>query len=407
MLLVGILLSGGSALFPRIPLLVFMLGLYAVISPRLRGYDSRLLPASVLLGLLFLNSIFGPSGLDITSLAIRYANFIAGLLLLNVYLNYPREQLGADMYPMLKWMSLQVIATYIVGTVASFLFMHLTVDGTEFRTILGVLNYHNMANDEATAAIRPDGFFFEPGVLQFYLNIYLYLALFIHRSWRQASLAVVALVTTASTTGIIICVLVLVAFFIQYLRAQSLRRKLLALVVGVVLAVPIGLIAQANIMDKFTGDMRGSSWAREYDLFTGLNVFQAHWLRGVGFDRRQYLDAAKDLGYEDTPLRGQTHILYDRDNSNGIVYILYSIGLPFALILFLGMFRQRFFPNRLLAGAILFLSLFGESITFTPFPLLLIFSGLTGRWKFSRPRAAAHQLDEIHDGSAMPPGRSG
>ena len=81
-------------------------------------------------------------------------------------------------------------------------------DGEVYQTLLGVFNYHVIV-DDLTSIIRPDGFFFEPGVYQIYLNLYLYLALFVFRRPLQALLAAAAVLSTQSTTGMAIMLVLL------------------------------------------------------------------------------------------------------------------------------------------------------------------------------------------------------
>lgn len=371
LLFIAMILSGGVMLLPRLPMLGAFMLLYVLIPGSNRRLENRLLLPVLLLGLILLQTLFRHSGVDIQSLAIRYANFAAGLLLLNLYLQQPANTLANDLYPVLKWMGIQAVLTFILGTVASFLFLHISYQEEDIRTFFFLLFYHSFLEG---MPVRPDGFFYEPGVFQLYLNLYLYLAVFIHRSWRQALLALVSIGLAASTTGMLICVITLGVFFVGHLRRSNLRAKLVSLALAIFIAAPLAYVVVQNVQEKTTGTYRGSSWAREYDFYTGLNVVRENWLNGIGFDYDQYLEAAHRLGYAETELDERT--IVDRGNTNGIMFLLYSIGVPLALPFLFGMFRQRLFPNRFVIGAILFLSLFGESIIFTPFPLCLMFSGM-------------------------------
>jgi hypothetical protein len=97
---------------------------------------------------------------------------------------------------------------------------------------------------------------------------------------------------------------------------------------------------------------------------------------GIGFDYEQYEQAAARLGYVDTQLSEKAAI--ERSTTtNGVVFLFYSIGIPLALPFLLGIFRQQFFRHRWLIGAALFLTFLSESLIFTPFFLMIIFSGLS------------------------------
>ena len=386
LLFIAILLSGGLPWIPRLPLLgLFVVGYFML--PGNRGFDRRLLPPALLLAVIFMITILRPGGLEGLSFLIRAANFLGGLLLLNIYLKEPDGTLARDLYPILKWFSVQALATVALGSITPFLFMHISYDGPDYRTLFGLLNFHYMRGGEVES-IRPDGFFWEPGVLQAYLNIHLILALFIFRNWRQAVLAAFAVISTRSTTGVMILAMICGSYFLQRLQIRNMRNLVASVVLGAALLVPIGFIAADNIQDKFTGEGRGSFWARQYDLFTGLNVLRANWLVGIGFDYDTYTNAARTLGYSESPLAvvGGSGV-QDRQNTNGIVFLFYSLGIPLALPFLIGMFRQRLLPHRWLIGILLFLSLFSETYVFTPLPLCLMFSGLVGRWKLNMARS--------------------
>ena len=76
---------------------------------------------------------------------------------------------------------------------------------------------------------------------------------------------------------------------------------------------------------------------------------------------------ADGFGFNDIP---------ERSTSNGIIYLGYTLGLPLAFIFLVGLFRQNFFKDRMLIGLILFLSLLGEALIFTPFLLMIVFCSL-------------------------------
>jgi hypothetical protein len=188
-------------------------------------------------------------------------------------------------------------------------------------------------------------------------------------------LALAAVFSTQSTTGILICLTIVFAFIAtRYLNRGSLPVRVAKVFVAAVVIVALGVVASVNIRNKFSGDSQGSYWARQYDLLTGINVISRNPTFGIGFDYEQYYRASSQLGFADTML--PERIIRDRGNSNGIIFLLYSIGIPLSIPFLIGMFRQKFFPNPILIGVMLFLAFFGESMIFTPFFLMIIFSGM-------------------------------
>jgi len=387
-LILAMLISGGNLLIPRLPVLFIIVLLYLIACDWVLDFRMRMLPILVLLACILLLTILRLTGSDLESTAIRFANFIAGLLLLDLYLSAGAGALRRDLYVILHVMAWQALLTVMLATLFNFLFIPFPVNEPPYSTLLFVFNYHVMLED-STALIRPDGFFYEPGVFQIYLNIFLYLALFVFRSSWKSALAVVAVFSTQSTTGVLICLTIVFAYIAtRYLNRGSLPVRVAKVFVAAILIAALGAIAAVNIQDKLSGDSQGSYLAREYDLFTGMNIIAANPWFGIGFDYDQYYRASSQLGFADTILPDR--ILQEHGNSNGIIFLLYSIGIPLGIPFLIGIFRQIFFPNRILMGVVLLLGFFGEAIIFTPFFLLIIFSGLTLKSRTAQVAQLAH-----------------
>jgi hypothetical protein len=203
------------------------------------------------------------------------------------------------------------------------------------------------------------------------------LVLFVFHRPLQVALAVVAVLCTQSTTGISICLILLSTALFQHLSLGTMRSKVVAASLALVLAPPMLYLGYDNITEKLFGASQGSSWAREYDLFTGLNIVAENPWLGIGFEVDRYLSESGRLGFEDTLLASSQ--LAERPTSNGIVQLFYSLGIPLGLLFAWGMLRQRVFQHRLLIGLWLLMSLFGEALLFSPFFLMIIFSSFVGK----------------------------
>lgn len=389
-LFLAMLISGGLLLFPRLPLLGLMMVLCLVATdgrlPSLRRYW----PAFLLLGAFVVVTLVRPGGLSLSSLASRSVFFFGSLLLLHAYVRAPQGglTLARDLRAILKWMSVQAIATIVLGHAAPFLFMPLQIDQATYQTFLLLFTYH-ITIEDASRLIRPDGFFFEPGVFQIYLNIYLFVELFVFRNYRRAALAVLAVMITQSTTGVMICGLQLATAFGQSLSKGKSNHKIAAVVLSLALAPAIGWAIYENINDKLYGTAQGSSWAREYDLFTGLNIIQQYPLLGIGFEVDRYLELSNQFGYLDTLLTEEA--TEDRPTSNGIIQLFYALGIPLGIPFLIGLFTQQLFPQRWLLGILFCMSLFGEALLFYPFFLMFIFSAFLARPRRRPSRTAVPQ----------------
>lgn len=370
----AILLSGGMLLFPR-PLLLALLLLLIFLTSRGKGL---LLKSSVavwvLLFVIFVASILRPGPFDWGSLVIRYANFIVAALLLNIYIQSERDAIQSDLMKILPWMGWQAIVTFALANIVPFVFMKVSFDNFQFSTVFLLFNFHELI-EGYSGLKRPNGFFYEPGVFQLYLNIYLYLALFVARNRWHVALSTAAVFCTLSTTGLLIGATLWFASFAKksiFTNGGGVNAAAILILISV--APILSVITYQNIQEKLYGEMQGSAMAREYDLYTGLNILKEHPLLGIGFDHDRYLELSPLAAYSETLLSEES--VANRSTSNGIVHLFYTLGIPLGLMFCICAYKQQLFPHKKIFSVLILASLLGESIVYTPFILVIIFSGL-------------------------------
>lgn len=374
-LFIGMLMSGGLLLFPRPVLLALIFILAFATRPKTLGLRREMLPIPLfLLVVLLLSGI--NDGFSLEPLAIRIANFAGGILLLGVYSGLARPTLARDMFFILKWMSVQAIATVVLGVVARPFFQPLDIYDISYQTIFLVFTYHAQL-DSVGALIRPDGFFFEPGVFQMYLNLFVYLALFVFKSRRHALVGLVAVLATQSTTGYIIATALVGAAAYRHLVRVNASQIAIAGMAGALIVLPIAYLTYQNFQIKTVGELRGSGWAREYDLRTGLAIIAEHPVTGIGFSTDRYLDESRRLGFLQSRLG--TAEISERTNSNGLVLLAATVGIPLALLVLFALFNQPLLPDKWIVFGVVAVSSLSESILLTPFLLIFIFGGMLSR----------------------------
>ncbi len=370
-LFLAFLISGGLLLFPREPILLLLVALCLAVTGLRLPLRRQMWPLLLLLAAVGVVTLLRTGPLSVGSLVSRATNFAAAVFMLNMYLRAPPGALAGDLLALLRWLAIQALATVVLAHAVGGLFVPITIGEQSYQTLLLLFNYH-VTIEELGGLIRPDGFFFEPGVFQIYLNLYLYLTLFVARRPGQALLATLAVLSTQSTTGIVICAVLLGGALWQRLGSGSLRHRALAVLLGVAMAPPLIYLTVDNVSEKLVGTAQGSSWAREYDFFTGLNVIAEHPWLGIGFDVGRYLEVTGRVAFEDTLL--DSAATEERPTSNGLIHLFYSLGIPLGLLFAWGMFKQMLFAQRWLIGVWLALSMFGESVLFTPFFLMIVLS---------------------------------
>lgn len=372
-LFITFLLSGGNNVFPREPLAVALIAICFLLQGMRMGIRREMGACFMLMVATFTVAIIGAGQFLTEAIIIRFTNFALGMLVLGLYLDLPRRQFVDDIYPMLKLMCWQAIFTVILGTLAPGLFTVVDVQETFYRTIGWVFTYHTTIS-ESSALVRANGFFFEPGVFQLYLNIFVFMAAFVRSVRGDIILGLVGVLATQSTMGLVLAGGMSGYYYLKNLKTVPFPTKLLITAMAPLVLVPLLFVVIANVNNKVSGDARGSAWARTYDLNTGLAVAQKYPWLGIGFDYSRYFRESLTAGYKESQLDDNSII--NRSNSNGIVTVLYSLGFPLSLVFFIGLFRQSVLPERWLVAIIMFSSLMTEALFFSPFILLFVYSGL-------------------------------
>jgi hypothetical protein len=373
-LLAGILISGGLGIFPREPLLLIVLVACFTVKNPLEMFRAEFAGIWFLLLAVAAVVLIGGESFQLGPMVTRYANFAAGLALLMVYVDERRSTLADDLYWILKLMAFQAILTPIAVLLFPRFITTFQVNDTIYQTLFYLFTFHEF-QDFGLLFKRPDGFFFEPGVFQIYLNMLLFICLFVRpQRLLDIAIATLAVVATQSTTGVVILVLQFAAAYFLWLKTANRSQKLGVFVFVPIMLLPLGGYMTYNVTEKLYGAMSGSAEAREYDLRTGLRVTMEKPFTGIGFDYEKYFDVAERVGYREADLSREN--ITERGNTNGLVVLLFSIGIPLALVFFYGMLRQRLFRPRLLFGALIMLSLVSESLSLSPIMLMVTFSGL-------------------------------
>lgn len=375
-LIIGILLSGGQLFYNRYILLIALV-ILVLIYNRGRLLKINLSNFIILIIIIIIQWIIRLGDNNLIPLFIRITNYIASLLILGVYINNNKGiyLFRNDLYLILKYISFGSIINFILANFVPAIFYPISVsDGYTVNSLLYIFNYHESVANQYNL-IRPDFIFYEPGVLQIFDNIYLYLNLFIYKNKKQAFIALISILCTLSTTGMLIAFLVLVFYYFYTLRNNNFLFKILnGIIILVVILLPSFYLLSSNIEDKLYGESSGSSIAREYDFYTGIEIIKEYPILGIGFDHARYIALSGTNYYSDTQLSGES--LDERPSSNGLINLFYTIGVFLGIGYLYLLYKQNIFPNRILFFLIITLSLFSESLVFTPFFLLLINSSL-------------------------------
>lgn len=386
-LFASILVSGGNFLIPReiVTLLILL-----ILVNSFKVFSFKVSKRNFLiwgwLALVMVLAFVRFQEIDVFQNTIRLTNFVVGLALLRLYVDAGSEYLLEDLRVLTMPMAYQAIATVALAYVAPALFVPLDAKGANLQTFLGVLNFN--VTYYSSSFVRPAGFFWEPGVFQIYLNVLLFILFVQHAPLRKIVLAFVAVLATQSTTGVLTATALVIYFSIVPLFSRNrIYRKLVILIAVLVTAPYFFSVVRENLNEKLTGIAAASSVARMYDLQTGLMVVREHPFFGIGFNQFAYTDLAAQLNTDVSGLSAANQE-NGRLSTNGLLIVLFSVGLPLGSMYLAGFLFQKLMPHKLAFATLLLLSLSTEPLSLTPFFVMFAFSGLRLPRKRSREGAS-------------------
>lgn len=172
--------------------------------------------------------------------------------------------------------------------------------------------------------VRNCGFYTEPGLYAVFivLNLYIYLFVKNKKNWFHFGVLLFALLTTVSTTGWL-AFLMMVAFKIVYSEKHSNAKR--NLMVGSIVLLAVTVIGCAVLQQKATNHVN-SYTSRGFDLIQGLKLFLQSPIWGWGYKNSDIFSNVT------ASFAGVRHV--GRTNSNGVMCVLYQIGLLGAMIYF-------------------------------------------------------------------------
>ncbi len=232
--------------------------------------------------------------------------------------------------------------------------------------------------------LRMSGVFWEPGVLQVYLNILLFISLFIYTNKKIALLSIFCILTTWSSTGFVLLSLQLFFHTIHNKERKKSLGALISLSAFCLLLIPL----IDNITDKFEGDVHtvGSSYARLLDTFTALNIIKNNPILGIDIETSVY---EKERLKNKADINISNYIYDEREakDTNALLSYFVFLGIPLGLLILYGLYNQTLFSkNKLIFYLIISISLLTEPIGFYIFPLILLFSSFI----LKNPRRVVH-----------------
>ncbi len=254
-----------------------------------------------------------------------------------------------------------VISTEKVYQTFHYLFFYSaksTLDGT-IQIIPGLSFNRNM------------GMFWEPGILQLFLNLLLFVQLFYRKTAiYKVVFTVFVLITTFSTTGLLT---MLTIMLFKFKSLITFKNFFIVLPIGLLIISPLLPLIFENVADKTTGKHATSGYVRFFDFLQGIAMTKDYPLSGVGLSIDP-MWALQERSYK--TVFGFT-IGDPSGGVNSIVKIFTMLGLPTALLYFYALYRQTVFTkHKKIFFLILLMTFMGEPIGLRTLFIFLVMNGL-------------------------------
>tara|TARA_B100002019_G_scaffold182487_1_gene157487 strand:- start:995 stop:1750 length:756 start_codon:yes stop_codon:yes gene_type:complete len=226
---------------------------------------------------------------------------------------------------------------------------------------------------------RNQGLFWEPGVLQIYLNLFFFLQAFIFKQNRWLVLIGFAILGTYSTTGILILIGQLVYLFVQRFNENKLYLPIIFLSF-----IPIYLVFSINLEEKLRGNRIFSFQKRLFDFTQPIFIAASNPVTGVGLDLDQFQKLRYEFYIDNESLELINETLgvslraagTSAGSANSLTFLLAAMGFPTAILFVFMFIRQKIITDhKLLFYFIVFASVMSEPLFLRPFFFIFIISG--------------------------------
>lgn len=335
-----------------------------------------------------------------STLSVVYFTMCTGsaYLVLTTYREfYSLQKLRDDFYSVLAFYCMNALIGFMLFLVARPLFwkIHYELLYNTFFFIFNVSYYEGIFG-----LCRNTGLFWEPGILQLFVNLYLFLSIVRHDcSIYKMGMLVFLVLTTNSTTGFIILVVVLFYYFFLH-QKLSLKYLALAALVGAMLFP----LVWENVQEKTVGEYSTSGKSRQRDAVIGGMLIVDHPFLGNGFFDRDYLTEQTFIEFLEDEIFGieyvDENIFMSGGYTNGLLAVFIIWGIPMGILIYgLFIFKNRFVDrprDKIFFAIICFLSFISEPITNTSFFMMILLSGLLLSKKQDEPKVVL-----IDDNSAV------
>ncbi len=336
------------------------------------------------LGFIGFNYLLNYEGQSLVEYLVLLSYIVTATLVLVLY-GGKGDTFAIDLHHALRPFLFFSFASFLAQFVIKGHLTPVTLGTNELVTFHRVLFYQ--PRETIPFILRNQGVFWEPGVLQVYMNLMFFLSVFVLRDRRYALLAALSVLTTVSTMGYLL-------LFIQVCvwGMRVFRRSIGGIILGMLIVGTLAAVAYINIADKVVGANKRSASARMYDLRSSMSIVRESPLTGIGLSASKHAEQMFKYGARDTEL--SIRELRAHGNSNSLAYAAASLGIPMFGILLIALSKTALIAEKKWVFLLVVLgSVSSEPLLMTPFFVLIVLSGVHAIVGKPREHAAAGERE--------------
>ena len=348
------------------------------------NFNSSMISILILFGLLIINYLFAVNEQEINKYYYYFLVISVSVFSLMHFANN-KNRLLLSLYSVL-----QIIVFHSLLNFVFFFFIKdsLSIISSTYHECETFLNFFFYTTERGIVNLfelefcRNQGLFWEPGVLQVFLNIFFFLDAFIFKRRRfMLALTAIAIITTYSTTGIALLLLQLLIYIIKEMKNNKWLVPFF-----IFFTIPVLLIFSLNVEEKVMGVKEASFQKRLFDLTQPLFIAAEYPLTGIGLDIFQFQQMREEFYFSSDNLQELQRQIgveskttgTDKGSSNSIMFLFAAMGFPTAIIFLFMFFKQQIIlDKKWLLMIIMLVSVMSEPLLLRPFFFIFIVSGFT------------------------------
>lgn len=286
--------------------------------------------------------------------------------------SWPRVE--NELHSISWWISFHGLVGYLIYLMFPGLFQPITFGWLDY-------NYFGIFVNSNGSAVRATGLCWEPGLLQYFGNVSLFLGLKQSRHPLRLLISLLTVVVTYSTTGILI-LLPITAYAIA--RQRSLVTKLATCCFLLILMGGLYVsVFKSNVATKLSGT-NTSGLIRQRDYLVGVDLIKQKPLLGHGLVDSEYINERSANGKIEKDLLGEDYVAgfgyMSGGYTNGFLAIIVSYGIFIGGYMYLCFYNNAVVQGgqreRLTFFVISIAAFFAEPVTMTSLFFIFVISGL-------------------------------